>query len=126
MKILKGRIWISIIAVMILVLLGWTVWQNVRAYLPMNMTQRFTVPVEGEYSIDGGEWQTIDIEKPIDEHFHKAVFKGNLIKNLKFNRIMDIVSKNVWYNIYDADGNFIDGYDRRSEEVPEEILVPGE
>ena len=76
MKVLKGRRWITAVATLILILLGWVVWQNARAFEPFETTKRSTVMLEGTYSIDGGKWQTIDNSKSIDEHFHKAVFKG--------------------------------------------------
>ena len=107
MKLLKGRLWISIVAVLILILLGWIVWQNARAFEPYETTKRFTVMLEGTYSIDGGEWQTIDNDKTIDEHFHKAVFKGKMIPTVKKYRMMNIISKNVWYTIYDSNGEII-------------------
>lgn len=104
MKLLKGRIWISIIAALILMLLGWVVWQNARAFEPFETTKKFTVMLEGVYSVDGGEWQTIDNDRQIEEHFNKAVFKGKLINDIKKYRIMNIISKNVWYTIYNANG----------------------
>lgn len=116
MKLLKGRIWITAVAALILILLGWVVWQNVRAFQPFETTKRFTVMLEGTYSLDGGEWQTIDNSKAIDEHFHKAVFKGKMIKKINSYRMMNIISKNVWYAIYDSNGDIIDAYDRRTEE----------
>ena len=116
MKVLKGRIWITAVATLILILLGWVVWQNARAFEPFETTKRSTVMLEGTYSIDGGKWQTIDNSKSIDEHFHKAVFKGKWIKTIKTYKMMNIVSKNVWYTIYDSNGEIIDAYDRRAEE----------
>lgn len=82
--------------------------------------------IEGEYSIDGGEWQTIDNDHPINEHFHKAVFKGKLTRYAKSHNIMNIISKNVWYTLYDSEGKAIDGNDRRQEETPENIEYLGE
>lgn len=51
MKLLKGRIWISIIAVFILILFGWVVWQNVSAFFFIDTTETSTVMVNGEYSL---------------------------------------------------------------------------
>lgn len=99
----------SVIALGILLLLGWTVWQNVRAFARINATTKTTVMLEGVYSLDIGEWKPIDNEKPIQEHFHKAVFKGKIIEGLDENRIMNILGKNVWFAIKNDKGEIIDG-----------------
>ena len=76
MKKLKGRIWISVIIVLMLILLGWVTWQSASIFKRYDSYEKSTVMLNGVYSIDGGEWKKIDNKKPIDEHFHKAVFKG--------------------------------------------------
>lgn len=110
MKILKGRIWISIIAVLILILFGWVVWQNARALFFIDTTETSTVMLNGEYSLDGGELNKIDNEKPVDQHFKKAVFRGKLIDDLDAYSIMNVFSKNVWYTLYDEKGNELRSY----------------
>ena len=121
-QIKKGHIWLAVIAVGILVLLGWIVWQSVRVFERIDYSISSTTMLDGEYSIDGGEWKPIDNSKPIDEHFSKAVFKGHFSKEVRANHTvtMDIVSKNVWYTIYDADGEIIDGYSRSPGDMPED------
>lgn len=122
MKKLKGRIWILVIAVLMLLLLGWTVWQNVRAYDRISYSIKATTPLEGQYSIDGGAWETIDNSKPIEKHFHTAVFKGTFSKAVRANHTvtLNFISKNVWYTIYDANGQIIDAYKRSPEDPPED------
>ena len=110
MKILKGRIWISIIAVLILILFGWVVWQNARALFFIDTTETSTVMLNGEYLLDGGEWNKIDNEKPVDQHFKKAVFRGKLIDDLDAYSIMNVFSKNVWYTLYDEKGSELRSY----------------
>ena len=100
MKRYKGSIWMSAIALGIILLLGWTVWQNAGVFEPIDSVIRSTVMLDGEYSIDGGEWRPIDNNQPINEHFHKAVFKGKWTKNIKSFRVMYVIAKNVWYSIY--------------------------
>lgn len=127
MKKNKGKIWILVIAVLMLLLLGWTFWQNAKAVQRLDNSTRTTVMIEGEYSIDGGEWKPIDNEKPIEEHFHKAVFKGKPIKTFKNNRLINIMSKNVWYTLSDKNGNILTDYKRSpDEEIPEQIEYMGE
>ena len=126
MKKSKGYIWMSAIALGIILLLGWTVWQNARVFEPIDSVIRSTVMLDGEYSIDGGEWRPIDNDQPINEHFHKAVFKGKWTKNIKSFRVMYVIAKNVWYSIYDSKGELVDRYDLRAEEPVADSPYVGE
>ena len=121
MKRVKGYVWMSAIALGIIILLGWTVWQNLRVSERIDNSVKSTTMLEGEYSLDGGEWKSIDNTKPINEHFHKAVFKGNFTKQVKANHTttMDIVSKNVWYTLYDSSGEVLDEYRRSPGDMEE-------
>ena len=121
MKKVKGSVWMSVIVLGILLLLGWTVWQNLRVSERIDNSVKSTTMLEGEYSLDGGEWKSIDNTKPINEHFHKAVFKGNFTKQVKANHTttMDIVSKNVWYTLYDSSGEVLDEYRRSPGDMEE-------
>ena len=126
MKKLKGRIWVSVIIVLMLILLGWVTWQSASIFKRYDSYEKSTVMLNGVYSIDGGEWKKIDNKKPIDEHFHKAVFKGKPTTASGTDRIMYILSKNVWYTIYDSSGEVLDEYNRTTAEVPEKIEYVGE
>lgn len=90
MKQTKGRIWILVIAAFMLILLGWTVWQNARVFERIDSSAKTTTMLEGKYSLDGGAWKPIDNTKPIEEHFKKAVFKGHFSKISKANRTITI------------------------------------
>lgn len=117
----KGRIWIAVIAALMLLLLGWAVWENVRVFERIDTSVKSTTMLDGEYSLDGGAWKPIDNTKPIEEHFHKAVFKGHFSKEVRANhtRTMDIISKNVWYTIYNSDGEMIEEYKRSPGDMTE-------
>ena len=110
MKEHKGRILLAVIAVLMLVLLGWTVWRNAQSFNIVDTTEAYTVMLEGEYSIDGGEPQRIDNQKPIGEHFKRAVFRGRLIENIDAFGLMSVSSKNVWYRLYDKTGKELCSY----------------
>lgn len=114
----KGRVWILTIAALMLILFGFLVWQNARAYYVVDTTKSTTVMLEGEYSIDGGDWQIIDNDQPIDKHFGKAVFRGRLIDDLKVYGIMSISSKNIWYRLYDKYGTELCSYQPVASDIP--------
>ena len=115
MKKVKDVIWISLIALGILLLVGWTVWQNVRIFERNDNTVRSTSILDGEYSIDGGDWKPVDNTKPINEHFHKIVFKGRLNDAVTSDvtTMMHIASKNVWYTMYISSGDVVVQYRRK-------------
>lgn len=106
----------AVIALGILVLLGWTFWQNARAAMRFDSSKESNVPIDGVYSFDGGEWQPIDNEKPIRNHFRKAIFKGKPIETASADRIMYMMSKNVWYTIRNANGEIILSYEPTSDD----------
>ena len=99
---------------LMLVLIGWTVYQNKRFALRIDTTKKCTVMLEGEYSIDDGPWKEIDNSRPIEEHFHKVVFKGHFSSEIssKVINTMEIISKNVWYTFYDETGEVMLEYRR--------------
>ena len=56
--------------------------------------------LEGKYSIDGGEWKTINRDEPINETFHKIKFVGKLpsvMRNIQ--NELTITTKNVWFRM---------------------------
>ena len=61
--------------------------------------------LQGEYSVDDGEWKAINPDKPIDESFHKIVFRGNKTKkHLLYYEELSASTKNVWFTLRSEDG----------------------
>ena len=118
----KNLILFSSGIILVLLLVGWTIRQNMKYSAHLNTTVKSTVMLDGEYSLDGGPWKPIDNQTPIRETFHKVVFKGPL-NNVVSSRVMNsmnVVSKNVWYKLYDENGNAIIDY-HPSEEADLEL-----
>lgn len=61
--------------------------------------------LQGVYSVDDGEWKPIDSDTPIDEPFHKILFKGTMI-NAALNNYeeLSVSTKNVWFTLTSNDG----------------------
>ena len=101
--ILGGKTFSTIVIVLMLVMLGFAVVQCIRYFFKAPLTEYCTVMMEGEYSVDGGEWKKIDPKVPIGDHFHKIVFRGTpVIEALAYNN-MTISSQNVWYTLKAGD-----------------------
>ena len=61
--------------------------------------------LQGEYSVDDGEWKAINPDKPIDESFHKIVFRGIMTKkHLLYYEELSASTKNVWFTLRSEDG----------------------
>ena len=110
-KILGGRIWTVVCVVLTLLLITSTIWIGVRYYVSMDIYESPTMFLEGEYSVDGGEWKPIESDRPITDHFQKIVFKGRMSKKLLllFGNLT-VSSKDVWYTLKTADGTVIESY----------------
>lgn len=105
MKLLGGKKWtVAGIIFVILVFIG-VIVLGAHYYLRIDMTANQTLFLEGMYSVDGGEWKPIDNEKPINERFHKIVFRGNLSEYITlYAGNMTVSTQNVWYSLKTADG----------------------
>ena len=110
-KILGGRIWTVVCVVLTLLLITSAIWIGVRYYVSMDIYESPTMFLEGEYSVDGGEWKPIESDRPITDHFQKIVFKGRMSKKLLllFGNLT-VSSKDVWYTLKTADGTVIESY----------------
>ena len=61
--------------------------------------------LQGEYSVDDGEWKAINPDKPIDDIFHKIVFRGTLSKAaFQDYEELSVSTKNVWFTLKSEDG----------------------
>ena len=110
-KIIGGKIWTVVCVVLTLLMIASAVWIGVRYSVSMDIYKTPSMFLEGEYSVDGGEWKPIDPDSPITDHFHKIVFKGKAPqKLLLYFGSVTVSSKNVWYSLKTTDGTAIASY----------------
>ena len=104
-KALGSKGWtIAGICFAILLLIGLIVY-SAQSYLKLDLTISKSVFLEGEYSVDGGDWKPTNGYDPINERFHKIVFKGKMsdFVDLQSENIT-VSSQNVWYTLKTAQG----------------------
>ena len=108
---------------LVLILLIVTTVHLISPYQIMYNQKHF---IEGEYSVDGGEWKPIDPEQPIDDLFHTIVLRGTLVKQAFYYENLCISTKNVWYILHDQDDQTGLAYLRESDEawIKREELFP--
>ncbi len=104
-KVLRSRQWTFVgVSIVILLFIGLIVY-GAQNYLKLDTTISRTVFLEGEYSVDGGEWKPTDGYDPINERFHKITFKGKMSDfTTMFSENITISSQNVWYTTKTSDG----------------------
>ncbi len=117
-KIFTGKIWTIAVAVLTFLIAVSAAWIGVRYYISMDFYQTPSMFLEGEYAVDGGEWQAIDADKPVTDHFHQIVFKGRIPEKLStYFKNVTISSKNVWYTIKTSDGTVLCSYRFEDEKI---------
>ena len=72
-------------------------------YMPLEIMSKQKNFIVGEYSVDGGAWQKIDLNAPIDDLFHTIVFRGTMSSHFFYYEELCISSPNVWYTLHNAD-----------------------
>ena len=103
LKALHGKRWAMISIGLVFVTLGGLLALALKYYVQLDFFDTKSVFLEGTYSIDDGEWETINPDQPIKTHFHKAVFKGKLLEDMVLFSNINISSKNIWYSLKKAD-----------------------
>ena len=110
-KIIVGKIWTAVCIFLTILLFASAVWIGMRYYVSMDIYETPSMFLDGEYSVDGGEWKPIDAKTPVTDHFHKIVFKGKMSqKLLLIFGSLSISSKNVWYTLKTSDDTVIASY----------------
>ena len=110
-------------AVILLMLAGLTVL-SLNFFLSINNSLAMPVFLDGEYSVDGGEFKPIPQETKITDSFtDKVVFKGKLSVYITYYPNVTISSKNVWYSLKNSKGEAVYGYTYKSlAEIYEETF----
>ena len=107
-KLLGSKKWTAVLVCFCVLLLATLVIMVCRNFVNTNTNLDLPMILEGEYKIDDGDWQPIDLNKDITDRFHKITFKGHLIDEVMFNQSLTFSTKNVWFTFKGAD-NFVVG-----------------
>ena len=117
-KIIEGKIWTAVCVALTLLMIVSAIWIGMRYYVSMDIYETPSMFLEGEYSVDGGEWKPIEKDRYITDHFNKIVFKGKMSKKLlMYFGSLTISSKNVWYTLKTTDGTVIKSYNFDDEKL---------
>ncbi len=125
-RILGGKAITSAIAAFIILSLVF-VGIKIGRFLVTDFTPNTkSVMLWGEYSVDGGEWKSITPEQSINDHFRKITIKGRLDETATFFEILALSSRDVWYTLKTADGEYEVSNRRSLPDMPEEYFLPSD
>ena len=125
-KILGGKAFTAAIAAFVILSLVFVVVQCV-PFLAADFTNgRMNVMLHGKYSVDGGEWKSIDPTGRINDHFRKITVKGKLDETAAAFEILAVSSKDVWITLKTADGEYELLNRRSAPDIPEENFFPAD
>lgn len=123
-KVLGSKRWTAIGVLMLVVLFIGLVVYGAHYFIKIDNTRDQSIFMEGEYSIDGGEWKPIEPDKPINESFHKIVFKGKINETATMMYAnMTISSQNVWYTMKTAQGEPVFELTYRNKETIRQMYL---
>lgn len=123
-KVLGSKKWTAIcISIIVLLFIGLVVY-GAHYFIKIDTTRNQSIFMEGEYSVDGGEWKPIDPDKPINETFRKIVFRGkmNEAATLLYAN-MTISSQNVWYTMKTTQGEPVFELTYRNKEAIRQLYL---
>ncbi len=123
-KALGSRRWTFVgISIMILLFIGLIVY-GAQYFLKVDTTRDQSIFMEGEYSVDGGAWKPIEADKPINETFHRIVFKGRMNEaSTTIYANMTISSQNVWYTMKTVQGDPVFELTYRNKEALRQLYL---
>ena len=115
--IFKGKVPAMIIVGLLIIVFASLVALGIRfRFDPLGYSVSESMFLKGEYSVDGGEWKTIDNTAPIRDTFHEIRFRGTLSDEAFGFAVMTFSTYNVWYTLETTDGEILTEYTYKSME----------
>lgn len=123
---LGGKVFTSVIVGLVLLTLVFMIVQCV-PYFEIDFTnKKMSTMLVGKYSVDDGEWKNVDPTKTINEHFHKVTIKGKLDETAANFSTLAFSSKDIWFTLRSADGEYEITNRRNKPDMPEELFWPAD
>ena len=110
LKVLQSkRIAVVIMCLVLVAIIGLGILAA-HSFANFTFVENMSACINGEYSIDGGEWTPFDNTQEINVPFHKAVFKGKIADEVLWMNYVTFSTKNVWFSLKKADGELLAQY----------------
>ena len=123
-RILGSRVLTAVVAGFIVLSLIFILVQSL-PYAETDFTNdKMNVILNGEYSVDGGEWKPVDSTKSINEHFHELKIRGKINELIPAFEVVVFSTKDVWFTLRSDDGTFEYSNRRDLPDIPLEYYEP--
>ena len=119
-KILGSKVLTAFIAGFVVLSLIFIVAQCIPYFQPEYTGDKMNVILDGEYSVDGGEWKPVDSSQSINENFHNITIRGKLNEFIPGFESLSFSTKDVWYTLRSEDGSYEFTNRRTMPDIPEE------
>ena len=123
-KFSGSRIMTAVLAFLVIAAFVFVIALSRRYFETGSYIEKLHVMLDGEYSVDGGEWKPVSPAADIREHFHRITVRGKLCEPAAAFETMAVSSKDVWFTLSSADGSFAVGNRRSLPDIPEENFWP--
>ena len=125
-NILGGKGLTAVIASFVVLSLVFIVVQCI-PYIEADFTNdKMNVILDGEYSLDDGEWKPIDSKQSINEYFHNIKIRGKVNELIPAFENLVFSTRDVWYTLRSSDGTFELSNRRTPPDIPEENYGPSD
>ncbi len=125
-KTLGSKVFTAAIAAFVILSLVFVIVQCAPFFVTDFTNNKMNVMLHGEYSVEDGEWKSIDPSKSVNDHFHKIIVRGKLDETAAAFEILAVSSKDVWFYLKTADGEFEINNRRFAPDMPEEYFFPAD
>lgn len=122
--ILGGRALTAVVAGFIVLSLIFIIAQCLPYFQRDSSNNRMNVFLDGEYSLDGGEWKPADSTQSINERFHHIAIRGKVNELIPAFELVAFLTKDVWFTLRTEDGEYELTNRRITPYIPEENYTP--
>ena len=125
-NILGGKGLTAVIAGVVVLSLVFIVVQCI-PYIEVDFTNdKMNVILDGEYSLDDGEWKPVNSKQSINEYFHNIKIRGKVNELIPAFENLVFSTRDVWYTLRSSDGTFELSNRRTPPDIPEENYGPSD
>ena len=125
-KILGGKVFSAAIATFVILSLVFVLVQCAPFFAADFTSNKMNVMLHGEYSVDDGEWKSIDPSISVNDHFRKITVKGKLDETAPAFEVLAVSTKDVWFTLKTPDGEYEINNRRSAPDIPEENFFPAD
>ena len=99
MRVLHSRVMTFFSIALMLIIVALTVVFTIGSVSWNSADDDSITMIEGEYSVDGGEWKPTVGEEMVHENYRQLTIRGRLTNVPKMDQVLGVVSNDVWFTL---------------------------